>query len=142
MAASTARSLLKFTSPASSLLRYGDAFTRTKRRSKKGKKVKDRFAPKRGATAYAYYCTEMRQSVKGEDSTGKNKKAVTKVLGERWKLLNGEDKDKYLKMAEKDKLRYEEEIKSYTPRATSEEQQGGQQAGPTATGWVYTAATL
>ena len=87
MAASTARSLLKFTSPASSLLRYGDAFTRTKRRSKKGKKVKDRFAPKRGATAYAYYKREMRQSVKGEDSTGKNKKAVTKVLGSFFLLL-------------------------------------------------------
>ncbi|KAG0751912.1 hypothetical protein G6F57_017189 [Rhizopus arrhizus] len=80
-----------------------DNDTKKARRSKK-----DPSAPKRGLSAYMFFSQDQRPNVKEE-----NPKAsfgeIGKILGERWKALSEEEKKPYLKKAEDDKKRYEDE---------------------------------
>ena len=83
--------------------------------AKKGKKTsdKDPNAPKRGKSAYIFFCAAMRPQVKeelGEDG----KSMIMAELGKRWKELKEDDDRsdelaKYTKMATDDKSRYEDE---------------------------------
>lgn len=70
------------------------------------KKTKE--GPKRGRTGYIFFCTEHRPLIKQEDSD-LNTKEITSRLGAKWKSLSEEEKSPYVKLAEKDKKRYEEE---------------------------------
>lgn len=70
---------------------------------KKNKK-KDPQAPKKPMNSFMFYCNEVRK-------TGTT---VTQA-GENWKTLSEKEKAKYVKKSEKDKERYEEEMKSYVP---------------------------
>ena len=65
--------------------------------------------PKRAKSAYLFFCTEMRDKVRGEleDNSATN---VTRELGVRWNTLKEQGKvQKYEKQAEEDKARYEKE---------------------------------
>ena len=70
------------------------------------KKTKE--GPKRGRTGYIFFCTEHRPLIKQEDSD-LNTKEITSRLGAKWKSLSEEEKSPYVKLAEEDKKRYEEE---------------------------------
>lgn len=77
---------------------------------KKAKKTKKN-GPKRGVTPYIAFCTQMRASVK-ENNPNMDAKEVTKELGRLWSTEYKNDKKKrkpFMKAAEKDKLRYENE---------------------------------
>ena len=86
---------------------------------KKGRKTsdKDPNAPKRGRSAYIFFCAAMRPQVK-EELGEEGKSLIMSELGKRWKELK-EDEDRadelaqYTKMAADDKARYEEEKKDY-----------------------------
>lgn len=79
--------------------------------------------PKRAKSAYLFFCTEMRDKVRGElqDNSATN---VTRELGVRWNTLKEQGKvQKYEKQAEVDKARYEKEkaegvVATPTPKAT------------------------
>lgn len=71
------------------------------------KKVK-RKGPKRGRTAYIFFCTEQRPLIK-EENPELNTKEVTSQLGVQWNALSEKEKKPYTKLAEKDKARYENE---------------------------------
>ena len=83
--------------------------------AKKARKTsdKDPNAPKRGKSAYIFFCAAMRPQVK-EELGEEGKSSIMAELGKRWKLLK-EDDDRadelaeYVKMAADDKSRYEEE---------------------------------
>jgi hypothetical protein len=65
--------------------------------------------PKRAKSAYLFFCTEMRDKVRGEleDNSATN---VTRELGVRWNTLKEQGKvQKYQKQAQEDKARYEKE---------------------------------
>ena len=89
--------------------------------SKKTRKTsdKDPNAPKRGKTAYIFFCTAMRPQVK-EDLGEEGKSSIMAELGKRWKELK-EDDDRedelaeYTKMAANDKTRYEDEKENSQP---------------------------
>jgi hypothetical protein len=70
------------------------------------KKTKD--GPKRGRTAYIFFCTEQRPVLKEEDPD-LNTKEITSRLGAKWKSLSEDDKSPYIKLAEEDKKRYEKD---------------------------------
>ena len=70
--------------------------------------VKKKEGPKRGRTGYIFFCTEHRPLIKQEDSD-LNTKEITSRLGAKWKSLSEEEKSPYVKLAEEDKKRYEEE---------------------------------
>lgn len=70
--------------------------------------VKDENEPKKPRNAYNYFSTLNRSEIVAKDKTGQN---PMKLLGAAWKEL--EDKSKYEKMAENDKIRYDNEMKQY-----------------------------
>lgn len=78
--------------------------------TKKPRRVKTpSTGPKRAKSSYLFFCTEMRDKVRDEidDNSATN---VTRELGIRWNTLKQEGKiQKYEKLAEQDKLRYQTE---------------------------------
>ena len=83
-------------------------------------KQKDPNAPKRGKSAYLFFCEDKRGEVKaalGDDAKATD---VTKQLGDRWNKLKNNKKHKaqmerYAEQAAADKKRYETEKASYVP---------------------------
>ncbi|CAI7782391.1 unnamed protein product [Closterium sp. NIES-54] len=85
-----------------------------KGKEKGGKKKKDPNAPKRPLAPYMFYCKEQREVVKSNNpdvSFGE----LGKILGAQWKELDDKEKRPYMKMAEDDKKRYQDEIESLEP---------------------------
>ncbi|TAQ88522.1 hypothetical protein B7494_g3172 [Chlorociboria aeruginascens] len=84
---------------------------------KKAKKPKkDPNAPKRGLSAYMFFANEQRENVR-EENPGISFGQVGKVLGERWKALDDEQRVPYETKAALDKKRYEDEKAAYNVSA-------------------------
>lgn len=88
------------------------------------RKKKDPNAPKRGRSAYLFFCSEYRHKVKDEMGPDAKATDITKELGVRWNALktSGKKADEKLvagfnKMAEEDKARYAEQKAVYVPPA-------------------------
>ena len=101
--------------------------------AKKGRKTsdKDPNAPKRGKSAYIFFCAAMRPQVK-EDLGEEGKSSIMAELGKRWKELKEDDSRtvelaKYTKMAADDKALYEEEKANYQQTEPVEEKQAKKQ---------------
>ena len=84
---------------------------RPKRRNKRG--PKDPAAPKRASGAYVFFTNEMRPKVLAE-YPGIKFVDLGKVLGERWRALNPDEKKRYEDMAASDKVRFQVEMQQYT----------------------------
>jgi high mobility group protein B1 len=82
--------------------------------SGKTKAVKDPNAPKRARSNYIFFCINNRDKIKNNNPE-MSAKEVIQELGNRWKKLSKSEKKKYDKMSLKDKERYNEEMKNYTP---------------------------
>ena len=89
-------------------------------KAEKGTKEKDPNAPKRGKSAYLYFCNMNRD--KAREALGPEAKAtdVTSKLGSMWNQLKNDKKrsaelSKYEKMAAEDKERYEKDRAEYVP---------------------------
>jgi len=80
---------------------------------KSKKKKKDPNAPKRALTAYNFFFTENRESIKSKMPAETNNKEVMSEVGGQWKALPESTKKKYNKMADKDKVRYADEMAKY-----------------------------
>ena len=80
--------------------------------SVKLKPKKDRNQPKRPKTSYMFYCDESRSTVVKKNPTFKLGD-VSKAMGKEWKKLSDKKKEKFVKLAEADKKRYEEEMEAY-----------------------------
>lgn len=74
----------------------------------KAKKDPDR--PKRARTSYIFFCDEMRKDKTAPASVAEQ----SKKFGALWQLIKDPEKKIYIEMADKDKLRYEEEMQSYS----------------------------
>ena len=87
-----------------------------KRGRKTSKKKSDK--PKRGRSAYIFFCSSVRPGVKN-DNPDLDAKEITKLLSEMWSDLkeedDSEDLQKYNKMAAADKERYTKEMETYVP---------------------------
>ena len=100
----------------------------------KEKKFKDPNAPKRGKSGYLFFCGENREKVKTDLGEEAKATEVTSELGVRWNALKAvmetgkgaaqkqalKDFEKYNKMAEEDKARYQQEMEDYTPPSDEE----------------------
>lgn len=81
------------------------------------KKKKDPNAPKKPVTGYMYFNKYKIDEYKKKNPGQKiNVTLISKQSGEEWKNLKEHEKDKYLKMAIKDKKRYEKEIIIYNKK--------------------------
>jgi len=75
--------------------------------------VKDPEAPKKPSSAYILFTAEQRAKAKEKDPEAK---LQTMELAAKWNEIKDTKKaEKYKRMAEEDKARYEEEMKDYTP---------------------------
>jgi hypothetical protein len=82
---------------------------------------KDVNAPKRPLSAYIIYCQEQRESLKKKNPDMKATE-LTSQLGSMWKALSDEKKKNYLTKHEKERERYQREMKDYTPPQRDEEE--------------------
>lgn len=91
--------------------------------SGKKKTEKDPNKPKRGMSAYIFFCGETRPKIKKENPNI-NTRDLTAELGVRWARLkenNPKDVKKYSEMAAADKERYDREMENYVPSDESDE---------------------
>jgi len=68
--------------------------------------------PKRAMSAYLFFATDVRPSIVSA-KPGLKTTDVTKVVAEKWKAMSDADKVPYQKKADKDKKRYEKEMKDF-----------------------------
>lgn len=89
--------------------------------AKKGgtRKKKDPNAPKRSLSAYMFFANEQRDIVRAENP-GIAFGQIGKILGEKWKALEGKAKEPYEAKAATDKKRYEVEKAEYLKKKESE----------------------
>lgn len=88
--------------------------------SRAAQKKRDPNAPKRGKSAYLFFCAAHRSKVQTELGAEAKATEITAELGQRWKQLKENPKRKnelagYEKQAGEDKARYLEEKSSYVP---------------------------
>lgn len=76
------------------------------------KPKKDLNAPKRNKNPYMIFSDNNREKIKTENKDLKLGD-ISKELGRTWKLLDEEEKEKYIKLAEKDKERYKNDLDEY-----------------------------
>eukprot|EP01113_Clastostelium_recurvatum_P019209 TRINITY_DN2267_c0_g1_i1.p1 TRINITY_DN2267_c0_g1~~TRINITY_DN2267_c0_g1_i1.p1 ORF type:complete len:179 (-),score=68.33 TRINITY_DN2267_c0_g1_i1:171-644(-) len=79
---------------------------------KKTKKEKDPNAPKRPLTAYMHFAKATRSQIVSKNPSADFREIGT-LLGEAWTSIKAADKKKFDDAAEKDKKRYEKEVKEY-----------------------------
>ncbi|EDK41147.1 hypothetical protein PGUG_05245 [Meyerozyma guilliermondii ATCC 6260] len=79
------------------------------------RKKKDPDAPKRSLSAYMFFANENRDIIRAENP-GIAFGQVGKLLGEKWKAMNADEKVPYETKAEADKKRYEKEKAEYAKR--------------------------
>jgi hypothetical protein len=77
-----------------------------------GKKVKDPNAPKRGKSAFFYFCDKNRTSTKTAFPTLKNHE-VSKKMAENWAKLSDAEKKPFMDLANSDKERYSSEKEKF-----------------------------
>ncbi|XP_066293294.1 uncharacterized protein [Branchiostoma lanceolatum] len=132
MAPSMAPGMLPFPGSATMALQ---ASSKKKHKQPKSEKEKDPNAPKKPANAFFMFCQQRRSQV--QESYYKEHKEeighheLTKRLAKSWNSLSSEDKKRYYDMYEKDKERYEREMKEYTsnpaPASTVTSAHGGEE---------------
>jgi len=105
--------------------KYGDSTIKSKWNPAEFKKIfkkKEKNGIKKNKSAYMFFSDEERQNIKKEGSSLNNKQVVTE-LGSRWTLFkqkNPAGVEKYNKMAQDDKVRYEKELSLYESSGSGE----------------------
>ena len=99
-----------------------------KKKSKKSSGKKDPNKPKRGKSAYLFFCADNRTKTKEDLGDDAKATEVTAELGRLWNELKESDKksdkkkmEKYEKQAAEDKERYEAEMVDYEPPSEEDE---------------------
>jgi len=93
---------------------------------KKKSAKKDKNAPKKPRTAYTYFLDDNRANIKTNNPEAAFGD-ISKLAGEMWKSLSGEEKMKYESQAKEDKDRYEKEMDDYVPPEAEDQEDGGKQ---------------
>ena len=88
-----------------------DGFQNPKEKKTKSKKSK-KTGPKKPLNAYMWFCSDKREELKGK---GFSNTEILRELGRLWKELSDKKKKPYVKKAEEDKERYQDEMKDYVP---------------------------
>ena len=90
----------------------------SKKKKKKKKKKIDSDKPKRGKSAYLYFCSEIRPQVKEDLGDDAEARDVTSEIAKRWKQLKldesrEEELEAYQKLAMEDSERYASDLEKY-----------------------------
>ncbi|OAD68699.1 hypothetical protein PHYBLDRAFT_117157, partial [Phycomyces blakesleeanus NRRL 1555(-)] len=82
------------------------------KKKRKVSKSKDKNAPKRNYHSYVHFAVKMSPLIKAEHPE-LNQKEVYKEVGVKWNALTEEEKQPYIDLANKDKVRYSHEMEEY-----------------------------
>lgn len=93
---------------------------RPRKRNKRPQK--DPFAPKRASGAYVFFTNVMRPMVM-KQFPGIKFVEMGRILGERWRALTPDEKSRYEKLAQEDKVRFQREMQQYTANQALQQQQ-------------------
>jgi hypothetical protein len=104
-----------------------EVITTNLKKEKKEKKTKKTGGPKKGKTAYIFYCMDQRkviaEQIKDSELPAMTNKEIIAELAVRWaKAKEDKEIDKYTKLAAEDKARYEKEKSEYVPAEGEEEE--------------------
>jgi len=80
---------------------------------------KDPNKPKGAKSAYTYFTETIREERKANGEPY-DIATVSKESSEQWKTMDEDDREPYVKQAEKDKKRYQKEMESYIPPSDSD----------------------
>ena len=78
----------------------------------KVKQMKDPNRPKRPKSSYMFFTADIREKLAKKNPTA-SMTDLSKLMGQEWAKTSEKDKMKFVKMAEDDKARYEDEIHEY-----------------------------
>lgn len=92
------------------------------RKSIKKKKEKDPNAPKRALSSFMFFSKEIRSVIR-EKNPDASFGEIGKLVGDAFKKLSNEEKQKFQIMADKDKERYKEEMANYCPPSSADNDQ-------------------
>mmetsp|Transcript_17872 Transcript_17872/g.35845 ORF Transcript_17872/g.35845 Transcript_17872/m.35845 type:complete len:347 (-) Transcript_17872:187-1227(-) len=81
--------------------------------SKRTRKLKDPNAPKRARGSFVFFTLDARPQIIKENP-GIKFTDVGVIMGEKWRALSTEEKEKYEAMAQQDKKRFNDEMEAYT----------------------------
>jgi structure-specific recognition protein 1 len=98
-----------------------DESPRPKKKAKKGKK--DPNAPKKPMTAYMLFSNAMRPTVKAENPEAEFG-TIAKLIGEKYKNMSPEEREKWNEKAATEKKRYESEMADYSAPDDSDDDAG------------------
>mmetsp|Transcript_40220 Transcript_40220/g.78617 ORF Transcript_40220/g.78617 Transcript_40220/m.78617 type:complete len:352 (-) Transcript_40220:71-1126(-) len=87
-------------------------------KKRRRKMPKDPLAPKRARGSFVFFTYDIRPIIIRESSDIKFIE-VGRIMGERWRALNPEEKQKYEILAAEDKIRFRQEMEEYTRAAES-----------------------
>lgn len=98
--------------------------------SKPRRKSKRRVGPKKALSAYMFFCRAERKRIKAEDEK-LDAKETMRELGRRWRELDEDEgeRDEYIKLAEEDKIRYQDEKAAWDEEHPEEKEE--KEAKPT-----------
>ncbi|EJU01921.1 HMG-box [Dacryopinax primogenitus] len=106
----TTKSKLPSTTKSSAKSTSKDTKTTGKTKVPRGKKEKDPNAPKGAKSPYIIFCQDNREEAKKE---AENTREIMRILADMWKNLSEQDKEPYKAKSQKDKTRFEREMKAY-----------------------------
>lgn len=86
---------------------------------KKKKKKRDPNAPKRATSAFMLYSSAMRPIIK-KDKPDTKFGEMGKLIGEKWREISSEEKEKYEAQVKNDKERYTREMAAYKAKKKAE----------------------
>jgi len=89
--------------------------TKAAKPRKQFKKLKDPEAPRRPLSPYMLFVKEERTKIVAEMGGMVAIGEVGKEMGRRWSLMDQQERKKYDEMYKEDKVRYEEQMKTYQP---------------------------
>ena len=95
--------------------------------AKKGSRKKPG-QPKGASNAYIHFGLAMRPTIKSKHSDWDFKK-INNEVSIQWKGMSDKKKEKYIKLAEADKKRYEKEMEKWKAEQTSDSEESGAESG-------------
>jgi ABC-type transporter MlaC component len=93
-------------------INYDSASPRGREKGKPKRKKKDPNQPKRPQSAYLYFASAVRETLR-QTNPGLSMAELAKLIGSNWREATAEAKKEFEEMAAKDKLRYAEDMKQY-----------------------------
>lgn len=100
----------------------GNLIEEQRPRKRNKRPQKDPYAPKRASGAYVFFTNEMRPVVM-KQFPGIKFVEMGRILGERWRALTPDEKSRYEKLAQEDKVRFQMEMQQYTANQALQQQQ-------------------